>query len=117
MTHRKLPPISPGEFLLQEFLKPRKLSRHRLAREIDVAYGCINEIVRGQRAISSEVAARLARYFGLSKRFWLNLQNRYDRAVAEDEWEDAAMIAAIKAGEKTKSVSRDEIFKLLEGKK
>lgn len=114
MNQHKLPPIAPGEILLKEFLQPMKLGQHRLAREIAVPYDCINEIVRGKRAISSEVATRLARYFGLSKRFWLILQSRYDRAVEE---EDAAMIAAIKAGEKTKSVSREKVFRLLEGSK
>lgn len=112
MKTRKLSPITPGEILLKEFLKPMQLSQHQLAQEVGVPYRVINEIVGGKRAISAKVAIRLARYFGLSKSFWLNLQKRYDRLVEED----LALIAAIKAGENTKSVSRRELFDILAGK-
>ncbi len=117
MKMRKLPRIIPGEILLKEFLQPMRLTQHRLAQEIDVPYVVINEIVHGKRSIDSKIAARLARYFGLSKRFWLNVQNGYDCAIAEDELEDAALAAAIKMGEKTKSMSRSEVMRILEGKR
>jgi len=110
---QKLPPITPGEILLKEFLKPMRLTQHRLALEIDVPYGVINEIVHGKRSLNAKVAIRLADYLGLSKRFWLNLQKRFDRVIEE---EDAALIKAIKAGEHTKSISREEVFEILEGK-
>ena len=78
MNDEKLPPIHPGEVLLEEFLKPFHLSQYRLAKDIGVPARRISEIVQGKRAISPDTALRLARYFGLSERFWLNLQARYD---------------------------------------
>jgi len=72
------PPIHPGEILMEEFLKPLGLSQYRLAKEIGVPPRRINEIVHGKRSISVDTALRLSRYFGLSDRFWLNLQMRYD---------------------------------------
>ena len=80
----KLPPIHPGEILLEEFLKPLKLSQYRLARDISVPARRINEIVLGKRAISPDTALRLARYFGQSDRFWMNLQTRYALEVEKD---------------------------------
>lgn len=79
---RPLKPISPGEILLEEFLKPMGLSQNQLARAIDVPTGRINEIVRGQRGITLDTAARLAVYFGTSPDLWINLQARYDAKVA-----------------------------------
>ena len=81
MTRRKPAPIHPGEILLQEFLAPLGVSQYRLAKEISVPPRRINEIVRGQRAITADTALRLARYFRSSERFWLNLQTRYDLEV------------------------------------
>src|SRR6266568_3641073 len=78
MARRKLPPVHPGEILLEEFLRPLGLSQYRLAKELSVPPRRINEIVRGMRAVSADTALRLARYFGTSDRFWLNLQARYD---------------------------------------
>lgn len=80
----KLPPIHPGEILLEEFLKPMELSQYRLAKEINVPARRINEIVHGKRSISPDTALRLSRYFGLSERFWLNLQTRYDLEMEKD---------------------------------
>jgi antitoxin HigA-1 len=80
----KLPPIHPGEILLTEFLQPMGVSQYRLARAIGVPARRINEIVLGKRSISPDTALRLARYFGLSERFWLNLQTRYDLELAKD---------------------------------
>ena len=71
-------PIHPGEILLEEFLKPLGISQYRLAQTINVPARRINEIVHGKRGISPDTAARLARAFGTSDRFWTNLQTRYD---------------------------------------
>lgn len=78
MPARRLPPIHPGEILLEEFLEPLGLSQYRLAHDISVPPRRINEIVHGKRAISADTALRLARYFGTTDRFWLNLQTRFD---------------------------------------
>lgn len=77
-------PIHPGEVLLKEYLEPLGVSQHRLAVAIGVPPRRINEIVHGKRRISADTALRLARYFGTSERFWLNLQNRYDIEVERD---------------------------------
>ncbi|MGA8262244.1 MAG: HigA family addiction module antitoxin [Arenicellales bacterium] len=74
----ELPNIHPGEVLLEEFLKPMKVSQNRLARDIGVSPRRINEICLGQRAITADTAVRLADYFGNSDRFWLGLQMDYD---------------------------------------
>jgi addiction module HigA family antidote len=84
LTKRKQSLIHPGEVLLEDFLRPFGLSRYRLAKEISVPSRRINEIVRGSRAISADTALRLARYFGTSERFWLNLQARHDLEVEKD---------------------------------
>jgi addiction module HigA family antidote len=84
MAEQKLPPIHPGEVLLEEFLKPLHLSQYRLAKEIGVPPRRINEIVQGKQAITPDTALRLSRYFGLSERFWLNLQSRHDLELAKD---------------------------------
>ena len=83
-----LPPIHPGEILLEEFLEPMKLSQYRLAHDIGVPPRRINEIVHGRRAITPDTALRLSRYFGLSERFWMNLQTRYDLEVEKDRLAD-----------------------------
>jgi antitoxin HigA-1 len=84
MPTRKLEPIHPGEVLLADFLEPLGLSQYRLARDISVPPRRINEIVHGKRAITADTALRLARYFGTSERFWLNLQARFDLEVQRD---------------------------------
>jgi antitoxin HigA-1 len=81
---KKLPPIPPGEILREEFLVPLGLSQYRLAKDTSVPARRINEIVRGQRAISADTALRLARYFGTSEQFWLNLQAHYDLEKEKD---------------------------------
>jgi len=81
----KLPPIHPGEILLEEFLEPMEISQYRLAKDISVPPRRINEIVLGKRAITPDTALRLSRYFGLSERFWMNLQTRYDIEVEKDK--------------------------------
>jgi len=85
MNNTKFAPIHPGEILLEEFLKPMEISQYRLAKDINVHPRRINEIVHGQRAISADTALRLSRYFGLSERFWLNLQARYDLELQKDK--------------------------------
>ena len=78
MPKRKLAPVHPGEILLEEFLIPLGISQYRLAKDTSVPPRRINEIVRGLRSISADTALRLARYFGTSEQFWLNLQTRFD---------------------------------------
>ena len=80
----KFPPVHPGEILFEEFLKPMGISQYRLAKDINVPSRRINEIVRGERAISADTALRLSRYFGMSENFWMNLQARYDLEIQKD---------------------------------
>ncbi len=84
MKNKKLPPIHPGEILIEEFLKPMGISQYRLAKDISVPPRRINEIVHGKRSISADTALRLGRFFGISPQFWLNLQTRFDLEVTED---------------------------------
>ena len=70
--------ITPGEILAEEFLKPKGITQYRLAKDIGVPPRWINEILKGQRAITADTALRLGRYFGMSAEFWLNLQTHYD---------------------------------------
>src|SRR5438309_9833357 len=77
-------PIHPGEILAEEFLAPLGVTQYRLAKDVTVPPRRINEIVKGLRAVSANTALRLARYFGTSERFWLNLQIRYDLEVEKD---------------------------------
>lgn len=83
-TPAKLAPVHPGEVLLADFLEPLGLSQYRVAHDLSVPPRRINEIVHGKRAITADTALRLARYFGTSERFWLNLQARYDLEVERD---------------------------------
>jgi len=81
----RLPPIHPGEVLLEDFMKPLGLSQYRLAKDIGVTPIRISQIVNGKRSITVDTAMRLARYFGTSANVWLRMQVRYDLEVAEDE--------------------------------
>jgi len=85
MPRRNLRLISPGEILLEEFMKPLGISQNKLGREIGVPITRINEIVNGKRAITADTALRLARFFGTSPEVWLNLQQQYDLRVASRE--------------------------------
>ena len=85
MKTKKLPPIHPGEILLEEFLKPLGISQYRLTKDINVPARRINEIIHGKRAITPDTALRLSRYFSLSERFWVNLQARYDLEVEKEK--------------------------------
>jgi addiction module HigA family antidote len=80
---RRLPPIHPGEILREELMRPLNLSASRLARDLRVPVTRINDIARGRRAITGDTALRLARYFGTTARFWINLQAAYELEVAE----------------------------------
>lgn len=84
MTRKRMAPIHPGEVLLTEFLEPLGLSQYRLAKDLKVPARRINEIVHGDRAVSADTALRLARFFGTSDRFWLNLQAAYDLDIERD---------------------------------
>lgn len=79
-----LAPIHPGEILREEYLEPLGITQHRLAVEIGVPPRRINEIVHGKRGITADTALRLARYFGTSERFFLNLQARYEIECERD---------------------------------
>jgi len=85
---RKLSPVSPGEILQKEFLRPLGISQYRLAKALTVPPRRINEIVHGKRAVTADTALRLARHFGTSERFWLNLQARYDLEIEKDRLGD-----------------------------
>jgi addiction module HigA family antidote len=85
MENDRIKPVHPGEILLEEFLKPMNLSQNQIALALRVPARRINEIVHGKRRITADTALRLARYFGMSPRFWLGLQMDYDLDVAEDE--------------------------------
>ena len=80
----KIEPIHPGEILFEEFLKPMGISQYRLAKDIHVPARRINEIVHGKRAISADTALRLARFFGMTEQFWMNLQARYSLEREKD---------------------------------
>ena len=84
MTRKVLPPVHPREILLEEFMKPLGISQNRLARDLKVPPRRINEIVHGRRGITIDTALRLARHFGTSVEFWINLQTHYELKVAED---------------------------------
>ncbi len=88
MPAKKLPPVHPGEVLLEEFLAPMEISQYRLAKDISVPPRRINEIVHGKRGVTADTALRLSRYFGTSEKFWLNLQTGYDLEVERDRLGD-----------------------------
>jgi len=81
---KTMPPIHPGETLREDFLKPLGLTANRLALELSVPVTRVNDIVRGRRAITADTALRLARYFGTTPQFWMNLQSNYDLELAQD---------------------------------
>lgn len=85
---REIAPVSPGEMLEEEFLKPLGLSKYRLARDIGVPPQRIGDIVAGKRAITADTDLRLCRYFGLSDGWWLRGQAAYDTALAREAMAD-----------------------------
>ena len=84
MKVKKIPPIHPGEILLEEFLRPMEISQNKLGRELGVSPRRINEIVHGKRSVMADTALRLSIFFGNSASFWLGLQMDYDLDVAQD---------------------------------
>jgi len=84
-THR--PPTHPGEMLALEFLKPLKVSQHRLAEEIGVTYRCVHDLVHGRGMITPSLALRFSKFLGTTPEFWLNLQRQWDlwHALRADE--------------------------------
>jgi len=94
---RKLKPVTPGELLLEEFLKPMGISQYRLAKEISVPAQRISEIIAGRRAITADTDLRLCRFFRLSNGYWLRAQAAHDTEVAERSM--AAKLAKIKPWE------------------
>lgn len=83
----KITPIHAGEILFEEFMQPFELSQNALAKALHVTPRRINEIVNKKRAITADTALRLAKFFGNSAEFWMNLQNRYDLETARDALE------------------------------
>lgn len=83
-TGKRIPPAHPGEILHEDFLEPMGISVYALANAIKVPRSRVNDIVRGRRAITADTALRLARYFGTTPEFWVNLQAHYDLEVAKD---------------------------------
>ena len=81
---RKLKPISPGEVLVEEFLKPLGISQSALARDLNVQVGRVSDIVKVKRAITPDTALRLAVYFNMTPEFWMNLQSHYDLKLAKE---------------------------------
>jgi len=81
---RKIRPVTPGELLLEEFLKPMGITQYRLAKEIGVPQRRIGEIVAGKRAITADTDLRLAQYFSLSDGYWLRAQAHYDTQMARE---------------------------------
>ena len=84
MPAKKIPPVHPGEILLEEYLRPLGISQNKLGRDLGVPAQRINEIVRGQRTITLDTALRLAKYFQTTPQFWLNLQLHYDLEMARE---------------------------------
>ena len=80
--------IPPGEILLEEFLRPMKISQNKLAMDIRIPTPRINAIVNGKRSITADTALRLGRYFGTGPEFWINLQSNYDLCVAANRSKD-----------------------------
>lgn len=82
---RTVPYPTPGEILLEEFLKPLSITQYRLAKEIGVPQRRIGEIIAGKRSVTADTGLRLSKYFGMSDEFWTRLQDDYDRAIAKDK--------------------------------
>ena len=87
-TGKRVPPVHPGEILRDELLEPLGLSVYALAKAINVPRSRVNDIVRGRRTITTDTALRLARYFGTTPDFWVNLQAGYDLEVAKEAFRD-----------------------------
>lgn len=94
----KIPPIHPGEVLMEDFIQGFEITQNKLAVAIGVPPRRINEIVHGKRGISADTALRLSKYFGTSAEFWINLQSHYELDRAEDiAGDEIAAIAPLRA--------------------
>ena len=82
---KKLSPITPGEVLLEEFLKPIKITQNQLAKDINVPANRVSQIIHGKREITADTALRLGKYFGIEPEFWLNLQMRYNMKIVKNK--------------------------------
>ncbi len=82
---KKLNPITPGDVLLEEFLKPMGITQNKLAKDINVPPNRVSQIIRGKREITADTALRLGKYFGIEPEFWLNLQVRYNIKIVQNE--------------------------------
>ena len=99
----RLDPITPGEILLEEFLKPYKISQTKLASDLDIPISRVSDIIKGRRAITVNTAVRFAEYFKTTVAFWLNLQNNYEIEKAERSGEYKAIISNIRSNHYIKS--------------
>lgn len=82
---KKLSPITPGDVLLEEFLKPMEITQNKLAQDINVPANRVSQIIHGKREITADTAIRLGKYFGIEPEFWLNLQMRYNMKIAKSK--------------------------------
>ena len=85
MATKKLHPVHPGDILRHDFMEPLNLSAYKVAKELGVSIPTVNEIVRGRRAVTAEMALRLSRYFGTTAQLWQNLQSQYDLEIASEK--------------------------------
>ena len=83
---RDMPPVHPGEILLEDFLRPMNITQYRLAKSIGVSQGRIGEIISGKRSITADTALRLARFFKTDAQSWMNMQTHYDLIIAEEKF-------------------------------
>ncbi len=82
---KKLPPITPGDILSEEFLQPMEISQNKLAKDINVPPNRISQIINGKREITADTALRLGKYFGIEPEFWLNLQVRFNMKITKEK--------------------------------
>lgn len=82
---KQLSPITPGDVLIEEFLKPMKITQNQLAKDINVPANRVSQIIHGRREITADTALRLGKYFGIEPEFWLNLQVRYNMKIARSK--------------------------------
>ncbi len=82
---KKLTPITPGDILLEEFLKPMEITQNQLAKDINVPANRVSQIIHGKREITADTALRFGKYFGIEPEFWLNLQMRYNIKIAKNK--------------------------------
>jgi len=82
---KKLSPVTPGDVLLEEFLRPMNITQNQLAKDINVPANRISQVIHGKREITSDTALRLGKYFGIEPEFWINLQVRFNMKIARSK--------------------------------